>query len=48
VWVIPLVDRIDAAAALKKWKLAAELESDVKLKAVRCDNAPELKKTIDE
>ena len=48
VWVIPLPDRLDAVNALKKWKLAVELESDTKLKAVRCDNAPELKKTLDE
>jgi hypothetical protein len=41
-WVFPMVHKSDSPQILNKWKLRAELETDLKLKAVRCDNAPEL------
>ena len=48
VWIIPLRKRSDAPEALYKWKLKVELQSSVKLQAVRSDNATELKSILDE
>lgn len=47
VWVIPLPTRDAAIEALKRWKLSTELETGRKLKAVKSDNAGELKLVID-
>jgi hypothetical protein len=47
-WVMPLRFRSEAKPTLKKWRRNQELLSEFKLKAVRSDNATELKSTLDE
>lgn len=41
-WVIGLAKRGDAPAALRKWFMETERESDAKVKSIRSDNAREL------
>jgi hypothetical protein len=41
-WGYLLVNRNNAAAALKKWKLKVERQTLIQLKATRSDNAREL------
>ena len=43
-WSYPLSSRDEAPEALEAWKLKVELETDLKLRAVRLDNARELMK----
>jgi len=47
-WTIPLIHREDAPEALRKWKTQTELQSGVKLLAIRSDNGPELKSILDQ
>ena len=47
-WLLFLKKRSDTIEALKRWKLRTECETGAKIKAVRSDNAPELKTVIDE
>lgn len=47
IWVIPCRDRIEAVSLLERWRRAEELATGRKLKAVRSDNAPELKEVLD-
>jgi hypothetical protein len=47
-WVILLKDRKGAKDLLEKWRRAQELVTGRKLKAIRSDNATELKSTLDE
>ena len=46
-WVRPMKNRTDCVEALDKWKRITELQCGTRLKAVRSDNAPELKKYLD-
>ena len=60
VWIYPVKDRKEAMEALRKWKKSVELQTEYKLigiihegpaltlKAVRSDNAPEIKEVLDE
>ena len=45
-WSYSLISRTEAPEALEEWKLKVELETDLKLRAVRLDNAPELMKVV--
>lgn len=45
-WVYPLQARDDAPIFLQPWKKKVELETGLKLQAVRSDNAPELVKLV--
>ena len=46
-WIICLKNRFDVIEELNKWKRQVKLDIDVKIKAVRSDNALELKQTLD-
>ena len=46
-WSLPLPGRDHAPSALESWKKKEELATRLKLKAVRADNALELKIVID-
>ncbi|KAI0991074.1 hypothetical protein K3495_g17113, partial [Podosphaera aphanis] len=48
VWSFPIKTKDESPLCLQTWRNKVELQSGKKLKAVRSDNAPELKKTIDE
>ena len=41
-WAFPMISRSQAVGHLTIWKKKVELETGLKLKAARCDNAPEL------
>jgi len=47
IWSIPLQKKSDVAEQLPRWRSRAESESHHTLRAVRSDNAPELKKVLD-
>ncbi|KAI0996956.1 hypothetical protein K3495_g11228 [Podosphaera aphanis] len=47
-WSIPLKSKDESAEMLKIWRTKVELQSGKKVKAVRSDNAPELKKLINQ
>jgi len=47
-WILPIKNRTDCVEALDQWKRITELQTGAKLRAVRSDNAPELKKYIDD
>ena len=46
-WIICLKNRFDVIEELNKWKRQVKLDTTVKIKAVRSDNALELKQTLD-
>jgi hypothetical protein len=48
IWEIPLEHKGDAIEKLRVWKKKEELATGCKLKAARTDNAPELKKILDQ
>ena len=45
-WTHPIQTRDQAPGHLETWKLKVELDTGLKLKAVRLDNAPELMKLL--
>lgn len=45
-WTIPLKDKASAGNALKQFKMQQELQTGLKIKRARSDNAPELLKQI--
>ena len=47
-WILFLRKRSDAQAALEQWRLKVEFKAQVKVRAVRSDNAPELKEILDQ
>ncbi|KAI1002916.1 hypothetical protein K3495_g5287 [Podosphaera aphanis] len=48
VWSFPIKTKDESPLCLQSWRNKVELQFGKKLKAIRSDNAPELKKTIDE
>ena len=47
-WFIPLKHKSDAPAELAKWKMVVELRTDLKVRAARSDNAPELIQAVED
>ena len=47
-WLLMLKTKGEAIESLRKWRLETELATGARVKAVRSDNAPELKTTLDE
>jgi hypothetical protein len=48
VWSIPLATKDEAIPAIRKWRKIEELLTDKKVKRARTDNAPELRKVLEQ
>jgi hypothetical protein len=48
VWSIPLATKDEAIPAIRKWRKKEELLTDKKVKRARTDNAPELRKVLEQ
>ncbi|RFU24808.1 hypothetical protein B7463_g11534, partial [Scytalidium lignicola] len=46
-WVLPLSNKSNAQGELEVWKTAVELQAEMKIKATRLNNAPELLQAIE-
>ena len=47
-WSLPLPSKDAAIEALRQWRKKEELQTRTKVKGVRSDNVPELKKIMDQ
>ena len=47
-WFIPLKYKSDVPAELAKWKMVVELRTDLKVRAARSNNAPELIQAVED